>query len=283
MNKNNKLLQEEIKRILFISNYNLNNPPKIIKENYYDQQEIEYSKIEKENEKGYPANHQYENEYMIDEQPAGKKPVGRPPKKEPAAAPSAGEVPELPPIDNKQEPPVGVAPGAPGEETPVDTTTPPPMPETPPEEEKKEPETASKSDVKDVEKDIESVGDYSKKVMTQQAEILASIQDLTSKLGGVDQLSQKVDKLSSDVGEMKPPSYKDQLEMISLKSGPFNQTLSDYWGADDNEESEKEPEKLTLDKSDIINYDQNEIKNSLFSTGDKDEEESMATRRKMGY
>jgi len=101
MNKNNKLLQEEIKRILFISNYNLNNPPKIIKENYYDQQEIEYSKIEKENEKGYPANHQYENEYMIDEQPAGKKPVGRPPKKEPAAAPSAGEVPELPPIDNK--------------------------------------------------------------------------------------------------------------------------------------------------------------------------------------
>ena len=278
-------IQEQINRILFISNYNLNNPPKIVKENYYNEEEIDYENIEKENEKGYPANYQYVDEYQnIDEQPA-------PTKKKEEPKPEI-EAPKLAPTPGAGTPELGGPPSpeptgeAPGEQTPPVDITPPITPEPSPEKEKKpEVPSATKSDVKDVEKGVESVGDYSKKVMTQQAEILTKVDDMMNKLGNVDQLSQKVDQISHGLKEIKPQSYRDKLEMISLNSGPFNVKLSDYWGdLDGQEQQEPQQKEYKLDKQDIANFDAREIKDSLFSTGDGEEnDESIRKQRSMGY
>lgn len=288
MTKKSKL-QEQVDRILFISNYNLNNPPKVINENYYNKEEIDYSQVEKQNENGYPSSHEYLDEYQLDEQPADlkKKPL---PSKEPAAPlPPAGPTPPGPESKIPDLPPIGEpAPGTPGEATgreipPVDVT-PPITPEQPPEEEKPEVPSATKSDIKTVEKDVETASDYSKKVMTQQAEILTKVDDLMNKLGGVDQLSQKVDQITQGLKEIKPQSYRDKLEMISLNSGPFNIKLSDYWNLDDQKPQEPQQKEYKLDKQDIANFDAREIKDSLFSTGDGEEDdESIRKQRSMGY
>lgn len=286
MTKKSKL-QEQVDRILFISNYNLNNPPKVIKESYYgDEKEINYDDVEKAQENGYPANHQYVDEYQsLDEQPVDveKKPLTKEPAKtsSPELAPKptdpaipdlggpAGTIPEIPPVDS------------PDTSLPVDTT-PPITTEQPPEEKKPEVPSATKSDVKEVEKEVQSVEDYSKKVMTQQAEILTKVNDLINKLGSVDQLSQKVDQISQGLNEIKPQSYKDKLEMISVNSGPFNVKLSDYWGTEDQEQQEPQQKEYKLDKQDIVNYDAREIKDSLFSTGEEDDE-SVRKQRSVGY
>lgn len=277
LNQKNNTLKEQVKRILFISNYNLNNPPKL-NENYNQDKEIDYENVEKEDEKGYPASYQYVDEYQIDEQDPNKKPAD----KEPATK-SAKELPKkpeagLPDLGGAAEPTGAV----PGEQTlPVDTA-PPLAPEPSPEEKKPEVPSATKSDIKSVEKEVESVEDYSKKVMTKQSEILVKVDDMINKLSNVDNLSQKVDQLTQNVEKIKPQSYKDKLEMISVNSKPFNVKLSDYWGLDDQEPVEQKPQEYKLDKQDIVNYDQREIKNSLFTTGEETEND-IINQRKTGY
>lgn len=279
LNQKINTIQEQIKRILFISNYNLNNPPKLINENYYNEKEIDYNDVEKENEKGYPSSIAYQDEYQVDEQAPGEKKKPKEPAPELAPKPEAG----LPSLPSPEETPPEPAGKAPGEEIPPVDKAPPPTPEAPPKEEKPEVPSASKTDVKSVEKDVESVEDYSKKVMTQQSEILTKVDDLVNKLSNVDNLSQKVDQLSQNIEKIKSPSYKDQLEMISVNSKPFDVKLSDYWSDLGGEEQPKqEPQEYKLDKEDIINYDTNEIKQSLFTTGEEDEE-SLRNQRSMGY
>ncbi len=278
MIKKKTKLQEQVDRILFISNYNLINPPKVIKESYGDEKEIKYEDVEKEQENGYPSNYQYLDEYLIEQGPK-KKPL--PPKSpELIPKPEGGTPPVSGPTDSMPPLPTG---DVPGEQTPPVDTTPSLTPEQPPEETKPEVKMATKTDVKGVSKEVSSVEDYSKKVMTQQAEILTKVDDLINKLGNVDQLSQKVDQIGQGLKEIKPQSYKEKLDLQSLKSFPYNIKLSDYWGTDDQEQKEPEQKEYKLDKQDIVNFDQREIKDSLFSTGEEDEDQGITNRRKTGY
>jgi hypothetical protein len=284
--RNNGHLQESIDRILFISNFDIKNPPKI-NEGYID--EINYGDVMKENDRGYPQSYEYEDEYRMDEavppKPDEKEKLpsqGGPMPQADAAAPEGGEpgVEELPDLGGEELPDLGGEAG--GEELPDlgDEAGVEELPDLGDEagvEPDAEPETPevpelTKTDLDSVEKEVESVEDYSKKVLTQQASIMATIQDLSDKLGNVEQLSQQVQKIGQDIEEIKPPSYQEQLEMQSTQSYPFNVKLSDYWDIPDQDETNQTPENLTIDQDDIENYDEKEIKDSLFTTGEEEEE-----------
>lgn len=92
-------------------------------------------------------------------------------------------------------------------------------------------------------------------------ELLAKLGDMENKLNSVDQVNAKVEKLASEVKEAMPPSYEEQLDMISKKSFPYNVKLSDYWKFDN--EQEVEPKKYTLNPDDIKNVNDNEIKDTF--------------------
>ena len=93
-------------------------------------------------------------------------------------------------------------------------------------------------------------------------ELLAKLDDMESKLSSVEQVNSKIDKLSQEIEEIKPPSYEDQLEMVSKNSYPYNVKLSDYWNFDDEKEEEK-PEEFKINPDEIKNYSEADIKKSF--------------------
>ncbi|PCI28266.1 hypothetical protein COB55_04090 [Candidatus Wolfebacteria bacterium] len=291
-------LQESIDRILFISNWDLKNPPKM-NEGYGYIGEMSYDEVEQIDKNGYPSSHEYVDGYRVDEAVPPRKgdkdklPSQGGPMPQSDVPEPEGEIPDisgeegipdlggepggLPDIGDEEAPEMDVQP------TTDDSITGGAPEPTPDPEPAQEPEV-SKSDIQSVEKEVESVEDYSKKVLTQQASMMATIQDMASKIGNVDQLSQQVQKIGQDIESMKPPTYEEQLDMVSTKSYPYNVSLGDYWNLDDQESEQQPQEDLTVSQDEIKNYDSDLIKSSLFDTGDDEEQEEMNINgRKMGY
>ena len=92
-------------------------------------------------------------------------------------------------------------------------------------------------------------------------ELLAKLNDMETKFNSVDVVNAKIEKLANDVKEAMPPSYEEQLDMISKKSFPYNVKLSDYWKFDKNQQVE--PKEYTLDTNDIKDVNDNDIKNTF--------------------
>ena len=141
-------------------------------------------------------------------------------------------------------PPPGVTPPTPGVTTGGGSpTTPPPImggdelspipptsvpPGGQPVESPSEPEV-EEIDVTDIVNNTEQIGDAVQKFASQLTDIESKFADLTDKLSNMDILFQKIDSIENEIGELKPPTPIEQMELRSLDSFPYNQRLDKYF------------------------------------------------------
>ena len=109
-------------------------------------------------------------------------------------------------------------PGIEQELSPIPPTTPPVS----------EPEV-EEIDVTDIVNNTEKIGDTVQQFAAQLTDIESKFADLTDKLSNMDMLFQKIDSIENEIGELKPPTPIEQMELRSLDSFPYNQRLDKYF------------------------------------------------------
>lgn len=92
-------------------------------------------------------------------------------------------------------------------------------------------------------------------------ELMSKLADMEAKLSQVNNsVETKIDTLSKEVAKNAAPSYQDQLEMISVNSGPFNVKLDDFW---DIEEKPEEKKEYIINPKDVDSYSEKNIASSF--------------------
>tara|TARA_B100000579_G_C22825620_1_gene852946 strand:+ start:320 stop:1162 length:843 start_codon:yes stop_codon:yes gene_type:complete len=108
------------------------------------------------------------------------------------------------------------------------STPPPPTPPTPPTP-PVEKDEVEQIDVTDIVNNTEEIGDTVGKFASQLTDIEAKFADLTNKLNSMDMLFQKIDSIEHEIGELKPPTPVEKMELRALDSFPYNQRLDSYF------------------------------------------------------
>lgn len=123
--------------------------------------------------------------------------------------------------------------------------------------------------VKGQEEMKKGVGEFNNKLEY----LLQKLSDLEGKIKNMDSIANKIDSVKKDIEDIKPPTPKERLEMISLDSAPFSQTVDDYW-KDKKTNLEKYREKkrggYEVSQQDVNDYNEVEIKNSFDAPSEDD-------------
>lgn len=138
-------------------------------------------------------------------------------------------------------------------------------------------EDVEEVDVTELVKYAEEAKDTAEKGNEKVEQLFSKFEELENKLTYMDQITQKIEDLESEV-EKRNPTGEEQLEMRSFDSYPYNLKLTDYWGeksgyqATDEEDEiyDEENDEYVLRASDVENdYSEQAVKNSI----EKDEDE----------
>ncbi len=108
-------------------------------------------------------------------------------------------------------------------------------------------------------------------INTKMDDLLGKLSDLESQIGGMDQVIGKIDNLEKEI-ERRNPTPVEKLEMRSMDSFPYSVSLTDFWEDKEGYDATEEETEYTLTQSDVDNFDQKEIRNSLNSDNEEDEE-----------
>lgn len=97
------------------------------------------------------------------------------------------------------------------------------------------------------------------------AELLAKFDELQLQLSKMDSISDKIESLEKEI-EVRNPTPVEKLQLRSLKSFPYNQTLTSFWNEKEGYEvtTGDEEDELTLSQQDIEDdYNESEISKSF--------------------
>ena len=104
-----------------------------------------------------------------------------------------------------------------------------------------------------------SVDDTNEKLSS----LLGKLGELESQLQSMDELVKQIDSLDKKIEKFRPRTSEEKMELRKHDSGPFNQTLSDFW--DDSQDKFEKTGKTDyiLTKSDVENFSDADIKQSF--------------------
>ena len=106
---------------------------------------------------------------------------------------------------------------------------------------------------------VEIVNDSNKK-LESLIDMLGTMED---KLSGMDNLMNQINSLEKKIEDNRPKTANEKLELRKYDSGPYNQTLEDFWD-DSQEKFEKQDKDIyTLTSKDVENYSESDIKKSF--------------------
>ena len=93
--------------------------------------------------------------------------------------------------------------------------------------------------------------------------LLGKLGDLEAQLQSMDELVKQIDTLDKKIEKFRPKTSEEKMELRKYDSGPFNQTLSDFW--DDSQDKFEKTGKTDyiLTKSDVENFSDADIKQSF--------------------
>ena len=197
-----------------------------------------------------------------------------PPVEDPLADPLAAGAP---PVDPLADPAAAAVP-------PVDPAAVPPAPESPtgdipqPVDIENDPdvEKVGEGDSNTQELDVTELVKSQKNVEEKQEEyfqqLFSHLENLENKLGEMDSIVNQLNSLEAKVEKYRNKSPEEKLKLRTLDSGPFDQTLSQYF-----EDKEDDFEKLGRDeyiltKDDVSDFSPKEIQKT-FTDYDKDGEQ----------
>jgi hypothetical protein len=195
-----------------------------------------------------------------------------------------------PPIDPAAgAPPVDPAAGAP----PVDPAAPAPPPPPPADGAAPAPiDVKNDPDVEEIggegegegeseEIDITDLIDSQKTMADKQEEYFTNLFDqiksMEEKLGEMDSLVTKIDGLDAKLEKYRPKTPQEKLELRSLDSGPYKQSLSDFFVDKKDEMEASGKNEYVLTQDDVENFSPSDIEKS-FNQPMEDEDDELLNR-----
>jgi len=124
---------------------------------------------------------------------------------------------------------------------------------------------------KSIKKDMENKKSESVGVETKMNDIFTKLDDLEQKLSNMDNIISKIEELGSKVERMKPKTPEEKLNLRSLDSYPFNQNPQEFFAHKKNEMEMSGKNEYVLTKDDIMNYSNDNIRDT-FNSDLEDEE-----------
>ncbi len=154
--------------------------------------------------------------------------------------------------------------------TPAGDTPPPPppapttpAPATPAAEPAAEEENTTEVEVTDLVDKQENLEKNTEETNDKLESLMDMLDGMEEKLSGMDQLMNQISSLEQKIEKYRPKSEREKLEMRKLDSGPYNQTLVDFW--DDSQEKFEAQGKTeyTLTPEDVENFSDTDIQKSF--------------------
>ena len=198
------------------------------------------------------------NKYVLNEQ--------EPPPAEPGLAaappPAEGGVPAPPP------PAEGGAPGGTEVPEPVDVASDPDVEEVGKEETSEE-GGEEEIDITDLVTTQQEIKD---KQETFMDDMFRRLDDLQSKLEGMDEILNRIQNLESKFDKYRDKTPEEKLMLRSLDSYPYNQKLTDFFDDKQVEMEKTGKNEYVLTSDEVENFSPNEVKKT-FNIYDENEEE----------
>tara|TARA_R110001592_G_scaffold2527_2_gene14786 strand:- start:373 stop:1113 length:741 start_codon:yes stop_codon:yes gene_type:complete len=118
----------------------------------------------------------------------------------------------------------------------------------------------------EISSELEGQSDILSKNTDSLDDLMAKLGDLEKHLGSMDDMMGKISSLEDKIEEYRPRTQDEKSELRKYDSGPFSNTLSDFF-TDKEEVFDKTGKKqYILKQEDIENYDEIDIKDSFNTT-----------------
>lgn len=161
-------------------------------------------------------------------------------------------------LDIETTPPTDTPPAA--------TDTPPaapPIPPVAPVADGESEEGATEVDVTDLVDKQENLEKNTEETNNKLESLMSMLDGMEEKLSGMDQLMNQISSLEQKIEKYRPKTEDEKIEMRKLDSGPYNQSLANFW--DDSQEKFETQGKTeyVLNTDDIQNFSDTEIQQSF--------------------
>ena len=120
-------------------------------------------------------------------------------------------------------------------------------------------------DVTDIVDKAEETRSEIEGITSKMEELMGNLEDLSTKVTGMDQVIDKIDNLEKEI-EKRNPTPVERLEMRSMDSFPYSIKLTDFWSDKEGYntgEEEAPQEDYTLTQKDVDEYSETDIKDSF--------------------
>ena len=156
----------------------------------------------------------------------------------------------------------------------VDTTVPPappapPVPPVPPAESEvpvepaAEPAAEVEVEVSDLIDKQETLGKSSEETNTKLDSLMSMLDGMEEKLAGMDQLMAQINSLEEKIETFRPQSEQEKLNSRKMDSGPYDQTLSDFWDDSQDKFQQQGKKEYVLTHDDVDNFSETEVQQSF--------------------
>jgi len=115
----------------------------------------------------------------------------------------------------------------------------------------------------EIKKDVEADKDLLSKNTKQLDSLLSKLEDLETQLGGMDDMVTQIEKIEQKIEKYRPKTQEEKLESRKYDSGPYNQSLVDFYKDNEDRFEKSGKDEYILTGKDIENYNQSDIKQSF--------------------
>jgi|TARA_R110002020_G_scaffold383747_1_gene594404 hypothetical protein len=103
----------------------------------------------------------------------------------------------------------------------------------------------------------------SEQANTKLDSLMSMLDGMEDKLSGMDQLMSQINSLEQKIEEFRPKTEEEKLDNRKLDSGPFDQSLSDFWDDSQDKFQTQGKEEYILKPDDVENFSDTEIQKSF--------------------
>ena len=115
----------------------------------------------------------------------------------------------------------------------------------------------------EIKKDVKADKDILSKNTDQLNSLLSKLEDLETQLGSMDTMVNQIEKLEHKIEKIRPKTQEEKLEARKYDSGPFSQSLVDFYQDNEDRFEKSGKDEYILTGKDLENYNQSDIKQSF--------------------
>ena len=127
------------------------------------------------------------------------------------------------------------------------------------------PGEATEVDVTDIVTKQEGLEQTSGETNQKLDTLMDMLSGMEEKLSGMDELMDQINDLETQIEKFRPKTQEEKIELRKLDSGPYNQTLVDFWDDSQDKFEAQGKQEYVLTPEDVDNFSDTDIKKSFDS------------------